>query len=361
MQVLAPHADGAAKRETLDGVQVCRYAYLPAKWQRLAYDGGILPKLRANPALALQVPFLCLAMLVHAIHITRAKRIDLIHAHWIVPQGFVALLVKALSLRSVRVVTTSHGADLYGLGGPLWRHLKRWVLRRADRVTVVSEAMKTLCGEGLGIRRPITVASMGIDCRHTFVPRVEFAARRGVIYVGRLVEKKGVRDLIEAFAVLLRMHPEEHLTIVGDGPEKPALMALTEERGIGGQVVFVGAVAAAEVAKCLNQAKVAVMPSVVAQGGDQEGLGLVAGEALATGCITIVSDLYAIRDLHDEPQLQYPAGDIEQLADRLCFVIEHEREAKVLADRLRAKVVEKFSWENVGGRYRQLINETING
>ena len=355
VHVLAPHVAGAARRETMDGVEVHRFAYLPQHWQRLAYDSGIVPKLKARPALLLQVPFLCLMMLWQALRLVRTQEIDLVHAHWIIPQGFIALLVKALSSRRVQVLTTSHGADLYGLRGGLWRSLKRWALRNADGVTVVSAAMQRVCVEQLGVDRPIVVAAMGIDCQKTFVPKVAHAARSGVVYVGRLVAKKGVADLITAFAQVAPCQPDENLSVVGDGPERAALEALASELGIAHRIQFVGAVEAIQVARYMNQAKVCVMPSVVAEDGDQEGLGLVAGEALASGCITIVSNLDAIQDVHNEPLLQYPAGDAERLADRLRYVYEQPSAAMILTESLRAAVIEKFDWPRVGVRYRELI------
>ena len=100
---------------------------------------------------------------------------------------------------------------------------------------------------------------------------------------------------------------------VGDGIEKKALIQLSQSLNLEKNVTFQDAVKTEELASLFNQAAVAVMPSVVASDGDQEGLGLVAAEALACGCVTLVSDLPAIQDIHDDDFLQFRQANVESL------------------------------------------------
>ena len=355
VHVLAPHTLNAKPTEILEGVNVHRFRYLPVTWQRLAYEGGIAPSLKQNKWLALQIPFLFFFMFLSGLKLVKKYKIDVIHAHWVIPQGFIALLIKRFCSKSIKVMVTSHGADLFSLNNVFLNRLKTKVFARTDYVTVVSQVMKEFCQNNLGVHRVIHVRPMGIDFKNVFLDRVDHAERSGFIFAGRLVEKKGVSYLLQAFAKLVKEKPNEKLLVVGDGTDKQALIKLSESLGLEGNVTFRGAVETAELAGLFNQAAVAVMPSVVAADGDQEGLGLVAVEALACGCVTIVSDLPAIRDVHDDPFLQFRQADVESLYRALIRVLDRPVEARERSKLLRQKVIRRFDWSRVTDEYKTLM------
>ncbi len=355
VHVLAPHTALAARRENLDGVHVHRFRYLPEGMQRLAYDGGIVPKLKQNKWLALQIPFLFFVMLMQSIRLARQLRVDAIHAHWLLPQGLIALLTKRCMRLDPMVLTTSHGADLYSLNTPLLKCLKHYVLQQSDRVSVVSKAMQNFCQSEFKLSRPIQVAPMGIDCHAEFKSIVPFQERRGLVYVGRLVEKKGVHLLLQAFFGLLEHYPEQSLVVVGDGQERRSLELLAQQLNIASKVEFVGAVPPSKVPSYLNAAKISVMPSMIAEDGDQEGLGLVAAESIACGCITVVSNLDPIQDVHNEKLLQFSAGDAQALCARLRYTVENESEALAISERLVKRVEAQLDWNVVTKHYENLL------
>ena len=356
VHVLAPHTLNAKTIETLEGVHVHRFRYLPVTWQKLAYAGGIVPRLKQNKWIALQIPFLFFFMFLSGLKLAKKYQVDVIHAHWVIPQGFIALLIKRFYSKSVKVIITSHGADLFSLNNAFLNRLKAQVLTRADCVTVVSRAMQAFCQNDLGLRRAIHVRSMGIDCKNIFLDRVDHAERSGFIFAGRLVEKKGLGYLLQAFAKLTKERPNEQLLVVGDGTEKKTLMQLSQSLGLEENVTFQGAVATEELASLFNQAAVAVMPSVIAADGDQEGLGLVAAEALACGCVTIVSDLPAIRDVHDDEFLQFKQSDVDSLYQALVRVLDEPAEALRRSKLLQQKVIQRFDWSQVADEYKTLMH-----
>jgi glycosyltransferase involved in cell wall biosynthesis len=258
-------------------------------------------------------------------------------------------------------LVTSHGGDLYALQGRFLASLKRWVLGSADAISVVSNAMAEDCIR-LGIaREKIAVQSMGVDLDSKFTPDDSDASRDGVIFVGRLVDKKGVEHLIEAMSLVTERYPDLRLTIVGDGPLRESLTDQARDIGVLANISFVGSVPNEEVPRYLRAAKIAVMPSVVAESGDQEGLGLVAVEAMGCGCAVVASDLPAVRDTVKDGftgLMARPANGAD-LAEKIARLLDDETYRQMLAERVRHYAIEHFNWQAVGAAYARIIDDII--
>lgn len=358
--VLAPHTAGARRAEHFGDIEVLRYRYCFSGWETLAYEGGILARLRQNRWRYLLVPFLIFGQLVAVTRLVRNRRFAVLHAHWLVPQGLVAAVACAMMKDPPPIVCTSHGGDLYALRGWLAERLKRFVFRRSAAITVVSRAMREYAV--LHGAKPETchVIPMGVDTHNTFTPSPE-ARLDGprVLFVGRLVEKKGCRYLIDAMSAVRQRFPDVVLSIVGSGPEEVALRRQALDAGIGTSVIFHGAVRNEELSAYYGRATVVVVPSVVAVGGDQEGLGLVIVEALSCGRAVVVSDLPATRDVvtNEQTGLLVEPGDSVALAAALIRLLSNpaERTAFGLAGRAFAK--EHFDWDVSSRRYGMLFEQ----
>lgn len=352
--VLAPHCRGAEKHETLgagpETIEVYRYRYAIAAFETLAYEGGLLESVRRNPLKLALVPSLLVAQLLAAIRLHRRYGFDALHAHWIVPQGLVATVFRRLSRRAPPVLVTAHGSDLFALGGRGLDAMKRWVLSRADAVSVVSSAMKSVC-EDNGYASNVAVQSMGVDVDTLFTPPEEPSARSDLVYAGRLVEVKGVEHLVRAMAVLVTRFPGLRLTIVGGGPRRDILEGLAADLGVSDSVEFCGAVPQAELPRYLRQAAIFVMPSM------QEGLGLAAVEAMGCGCAVVASDLPAIADViaDGETGLVAEAGNSGDLAEKIASLLLDDELRDRLAANGRRHAVSCFSWPTVGDRYAGII------
>jgi glycosyltransferase involved in cell wall biosynthesis len=363
--VLAPHCEGAARQEVFSNgehsIEVRRFRYFFAKFESLAYDGGILSRVRQNPLRLLLLPLFLLGQAIATVRLCRSRKVDAIHAHWIVPQGFTVAVLRLLSNRLPPFLVTSHGGDLYALRGRLLERLKRWVLGKADAVTVVSEAMRDYCNEKRIAPAQIHVQSMGVDLVSKFTPGDGKAPRDGLVFVGRLVEKKGVAYLIEAVSILADRYPELRLNIVGDGPLRQWLEDLVVRLGLQDSVKFLGSVPNEAVPDYLRAAKIFAMPSVVAESGDQEGLGLVAVEALGCGCAVVAFDLPAVRDtiINGETGLMARPEDTTDLADKISLLLDDDARRIYLAEAGRRYAIGKFNWTAVGESYANIIGGLI--
>ncbi|WP_019612194.1 glycosyltransferase [Thioalkalivibrio sp. AKL7] len=334
VELLAPHTPGAARAETLEGIPVQRYRYWIPRWQAAAYQGGMTQRLRENPWRLFQLPTFFLSQLwAITRRLRREPAIDLIHAHWLIPQGLIAILARALAgRRHIPVICTSHGGDLFALRGRWMTRLKRWVVSHCDATTVVSPAMVEPL-QALKPRSPPVVIPMGTDLQGLFTPGDNNTARQDkhLVFVGRLVEKKGLSGLLEALA---QFGEDERptLDIIGDGPLRPQLETLARKLDLDSSVHFLGATPHAQLPAHYRKASIAVFPFVEAADGDQEGFGLVIVEAMGCGCAVIASDLPAIRHAIPSPDhgLRPTPGDCHALLRDIRSLLAD----KTLKDRL---------------------------
>jgi glycosyltransferase involved in cell wall biosynthesis len=361
VHILAPHCPGALRQETIecDGntIAVHRFRYILPRWESLAYDGGILMRLRRNPLRMLLVPFFLAAEFLSIARLQRHHKFAVIHAHWIIPQGLLAILYTKLWRNAPPVLVTSHGGDLFALRGILLSRVKSWVLRNAAHVTVVSNVMRAQC-ESLGCDpESITVGSMGVDLARSFTPGDRTQERNGIMFVGRLVEKKGVEYLVRAMSILAKSYPDIRLTIVGDGPDRSSLEALADKLDVGDHIRFTGSIPNDELPEYFRKARIAVMPSIVAASGDQEGLGLVAVEAMGCGCAVVASDLLAVRDavINGKTGLMATPADPDDLAQKIATFLEDPALCERLAQNGRSYAEQHFDWPVVGESYSELL------
>lgn len=349
---LVPHAAGAQARELLDGVEVIRYRYAPEALETLVNGGGIVTNLRRDKWKAALVPAFLIAQAWSAWRLIRKEKIAVIHAHWLLPQGLLAAALQLLPAPRVPYLVTSHGADLYALRGKAMDALKRLVVHRAAAATVVSSPMRSAL-EVIGADvAKVVVRSMGVDLHTRFVPDSSVVRSDSeILFVGRLVEKKGLRHLVEAMPRILSAHPEAKLTIAGFGPEEDVLRGQVASLGLERKVAFIGAVPQAALPALYRRSAVFVAPFVQAASGDQEGLGLVLVEAIGCGCPVIAGDVPAVADLPVE------AVDVcsDSLARAVNDVLAAPGRSREKAEAARAYCVERFSWDSVAATYLELL------
>jgi glycosyltransferase involved in cell wall biosynthesis len=358
LHVIAPHARGIPTEETMDGIPVFRFRYCFEQWETLAYDGGILPSLKQNRLRILLVPLFVLGQLLLAIKLVRKHNYDVIHAHWIIPQGLVALLARPFARAKPAVVLTSHGGDLFALKGTLLTKLKKWICQRADHLTVVSSAMKSrACELGLKKENEIFAVPMGVDSHDMFKPPHDDAQRKGLLFVGRLVDKKGIKYLIESLPAVLEKHPGATLTIIGDGPLKQQLLDSCRELGIEDGVSFLGSLVNQDIPSYLQAAAITVFPSVVTDSGDQEGTPVAIMEAMACECATIVSEYPGARDIIDDDEngLLVAQKSPSELAEKIDFLLESPETRSRLGKSARQKIQQSYDWKVISTMFLSLF------
>lgn len=349
VDVLAPHAPKAARRESLSGVEVRRFRYLlPESQQTVCYEGGALINLRQTKSNWLKLPFLVVAEFLVTLLALARGRYHAINAHWILPQGFVAGLAGILT--RTPVVVTVHGGDVFDLGGGFLTRLKAWSLRRAAIATANSTATRAAT-EDLAPDADVRTIPMGVnvsglpDDIETSKLRAQYRFGTGplLLFVGRLVWEKGVDDLLHAVAQLRTDMPDARLVVVGTGQDRPVFEALSTSLGLEDRVTFTGWVDPSSVPAYMTAADILIGPSKQSETGWREGLGLVFLEAMAVGTPVIATRSGGIPDIVMPGQ---------------TGLLVSENAPDEIADAIRRLGADPGLTERIVARGRDLVNET---
>jgi glycosyltransferase involved in cell wall biosynthesis len=359
--VVAPHAPGLANREIVDGLEIRRVRYFwPARLQCLAYQHeGLFETLRRSRLAFVQLPCLLLALMLELFR--AARNAAVIHAQW-VPTAAIALIVG--TLRGIPVVVSVRGADLNSARkSRVARWLTRAVINRVSYVVTVSDEFRDVLLSELGCRKPVVALYNGVDTAQ-FHPRDRSACRRElglpaatpiVLYVGSLIERKGVACLIEALASgVSATHVEAYLA--GEGPQCASLKALAGRGETRDRVHFLGAVAKDRVYLWMGAADMLVLPSY------SEGRPNVVLEALASGTPVVASAVNGTTELitDGEDGLLFRPGDIAGLRACISRVLAEPELATKLAARGPQRIVSLgLTWSDHGRRLLAIYRETL--
>jgi len=359
--VLAPHARNLRTFERFKGLPVYRFRYFPQAGEVLAYGGGILNRLRNSPIAWCIVPFFLLGEACATLRLLSLKKYSIINAHWIIPQGLSTLLARAALRSRTPFICTVHGGDIFALRDPFSPFIKRCVFRSCDAIVAVSHAVRD-CILAMGISpEKISVIPMGVDLKNLFTPANVHRHEKSLLFVGRLVSKKGIHVLIEALPQVLSRYPDVSLTIVGSGPDEALARHRVKELALETKVHFTGAVPHELLPEYYQSSSIFVFPSIVDPSGDTEGLGLVMVEAMGCGCTVIASDLPAVHDVikDRETGILVQPNDPAALAGKIINLLDNPSECIRIGKAGRDFAAQRFDWSITAQAYYNLIDSLL--
>ncbi|MCC7303165.1 MAG: glycosyltransferase [Bacteroidia bacterium] len=287
--------------------------------------------------------------------IIKKIRPDILHAMYATSYGSLAVYGGMKP-----VVVTALGSDV--LVSPfysrIYQSLLRFVFRKADWLTAMSDPMKeTMISLGAKPEK-ITTVVFGIDTQlfHPGGNRPEAVVR--IISTRNLEEIYDIPCLLKAFRELLGNHPNAFLDLVGDGTLRSQLEQMTTDIGIRDKVKFHGRIPQAEIARLLQRSNVFVSAA------RSDGNNISLNEAMNCGCYCIASDIPANRVWirNGENGLLYPPGDHELLYLALHQAVMGGEKIRVAAAGMNERLIsEKADWNAnmkiVEEKYRELIKE----
>ncbi len=363
--VLAPHATGLPPAWHDDGVEVETFRYAPQRLEVLGYSRSLDADERVRLGAALAAPWYLLAARRAVSRAAGRQPFDLLHAHWIVPNG---LAVGPLA-RRLPVGFGLHGSDVFLAEKTGVRGWTGRTLAQGRFLTGCSpELVDRVCALGFSRDRAVVVP-YGVDTE-AFVPaperrsiwrdRLGIPSRASVVLsVGRMVTKKGYQVLLPPLPELLQRRQDLHVVLAGSGARLEEFRAAAASWS--GRVHFPGAVLRDTLPDLYRAADLFVLPAVHDAKGNVDGLPNVILEAMATGLPVVASGISGIPlAVSDGTEgLLVPEGEPAPLISALDRLIGDLELRRRLGAAARAKAVRELTWDIVAARYRAAYLEAL--
>jgi glycosyltransferase involved in cell wall biosynthesis len=341
--VIAPAFEGL-RDHTIDGIPVKRFRYGPATFEVLTHGEGAPAKLAKNPFLKLVAVSYILAGIWATWRVCARERVDILHVHWPFPHGLMTFLPKWLN--GVRVVSTCHSAEIaMARKSKLSTAVLARCLQASEVNTANSSHTARLVREISGRHAHVLPYGATVKIEPGPTPA---GSEPFLLFSGRLIQRKGVRYLLEAMPRILERHPIK-LVITGDGPLREALEAQAAALKVSRSVEFVGFVTKERLGELFRTCTAYVHPAIHDERGDTEGLGVVLIEALSNRKPVIASGVGGIVDVikDGETGLLVPEKDPEALASAVLRILTNPAEAARLGAQGSAYAARLFDWERI--------------
>ncbi len=363
--VLAPHHFKAEKRERLGNLTVHRFKYFfPEKYQKIAYGAGILKNVKSSFLAKVQIPGFLASQINSANNIIKKDNINMVHAHWLVPQGLIGVMLR--KKYKLPLIVTIHGSDLFPLKSKFFKLMQKNVVENADLITVNSEtARQELISRFPKIRNKAAIIPMGIDL-NMFKPNnvkdkfQKYKNNKIILFVGRLNEQKGIEYLLMALPKVISKIENAKLLLIGEGNYKKDLQKKSGELDIDAYVEFLGPKTHKEVADYYNLADVVVLPSVTSNLGT-ESFGLVLAEAMACGTCVIGSSSGGIKGIIKDNfnGLIFQEKNYNQLSQKIIEVLTNKKLEDMLSRNGMKYSRENYDWKIISKKFLKLYDKLL--
>jgi glycosyltransferase involved in cell wall biosynthesis len=360
--VVAPHHEGLAREEEIGGIRVYRFRYAMERNETLAYRGTMHEQVLGSFCAKITFILFVFSFLFRTLRVIRRERPDILHVHWWMPGGIVGWIASILT--RTPYVLTSHGTDLFIVRNfAILKPLARKIYGRARGIHVISSTLLDILEEfkltdherAHVFPMPVNVAGFTLQRVRTEVPNI--------LFVGRLIERKGVEFLLRACRRLQDTDIRFETTVIGEGPERERLGSLARELGISEKIKFLDFVPHSEIGRYFSNASVLVLPSITDWKKEQEGLGMVVLEAMIARVPVVASDSGGIVDavIHERTGLLVPERDVEGLAEAMKRILTDPAIARTLGDQGHEFAAEKFSQERTGEKTLRMYQNALGG
>ncbi len=297
-----------------------------------------------------------LALATKMVEVVENYSLDVLHVHYAMPFAASAYLARQLLLpRQLGVVTTLHGTDITVLGvAPAFFRITQFSIQSSDRVTAVSRFLKERAEATFAITRPIEVIYNFVDGR-VFAPRKQTSLRlappdmRVLMHASNFRVVKNIPVVIQVFAEV-RKRMAAKLVMIGDGPEKAEAEHLTRELQIERDVLFLGNQDCME--ELLPLADVFLLPS------SSESFGLVALEAMSAEVPVVASNVGGLPEVveHGKTGYLHDPSHVAGFVTSVLRLLGNERERRAMGRRARRVARERFSVDEMVGRYMRVYD-----
>ena len=361
IQVLAPAYKGLKSHE-IDGIKVNRFRYAPAAWEMLTHEEGAPSKMANKPWLQLlAIPYI-ISGFFKCIKICRKFKPDIIHAHWPFPHAYIA--IGAAKLFKIPLVLNFHGAELLLIRKKKWvKPLLKFAIGQAQAVfansSFTASKIKALRDVNVEWSPYGTTLEFGNRNSEFGMEPHPINGKFKILFVGRHIERKGIRYLIEAAKYLPRDQFEIRIVGVGDLTEELKKLASESATPNSAEIIFTGKLSPEALANEYKTANVFTLPAIVDSKGDTEGLGVVLIEAMELGLPIVASNVGGIPDVvvNGVSGILVPEKDPQALASAYKRLAAEPELIKQLLAGSRKRIAESFSWNGIIERQIAVYNK----
>ncbi len=360
--IVTPKLTNSIEEINIPGIQIFRFKFLPFKRLYRYFNYGIFAGFRRNMLLTPLIIPLLYSQFNLARKLIKKNKIKIIHVHWMIPQGLIAVMLK-LCIRKIdiKIIISVHGSDMHYFNDRISLKLKRFILSYVDELTTVSNDLKEKA-KRLGYKKRIHVYPMGVDTvmfspdkRNVSLKKKHSINGPFLLFIGRLSPEKGVDKLIHAMAEIVKIYSDSKLLIIGDGILKGELKTLCELLKLQDHILFTGNLSHNELPAYYATANIFIGPSI------HEGFGLTFAEAASCGCLIISSDLSSIGDIiiQNKTGFSINTEDPQAICDKVLDVLRNKDNYRHIKKQAREHVMRNFDWHIVASKYMDLMQNII--
>lgn len=358
VKVISPYQKGAKRKELVEGIIVNRFRYFfPTKWQKVAYGSGIPTNIKDSFLAKVQLPLFLFSFFLFTLK--EIKHYDLIHCHWSIA-GLIGLIVGKLFRK--KIVLMMHGAEVFVLGNNIFL---KFILKNIDFMisnsTFTEEKTLELCSiknhsvipPGVDINRFYFQNNIPELRKFLEIPKDDIF----ILAIGNFIQRKGFEYLIEAFHIIANQQKITNikLRIGGRGPLKSKYEKIINYYSLESFVDFLGYIKDEEISSYYSEADIFVLPSIIDDRGDTEGLGVVLLEANACQTPIIGSRVGGIPDIIQDGVngLIVKQKNAADLAKKIIKLANDKKLRIEMGENGRKIVEEYFNWDSIS---KQIIN-----
>jgi colanic acid/amylovoran biosynthesis glycosyltransferase len=292
----------------------------------------------------------------------RGRTYDIIHCHW-ARNGERVVFLRDLGLLKGKIVIHLHGYDIGSAIRQKRNKVYQNLFGKGDLFIAGSNYNKEYlislgCDEKKIVRQPV-----GVDCQ-----KFEFKPRRllkntkvKILTIARLVEKKGIEYSIKAVAKVVSRHPDIEYNIAGEGPLREELEHLISDLGAKDKIHLLGELMRNEIIKLMEESHIFILSSVTAKNGDIEEQGVVLQEAQAMGLPVLSTFHDGIPEgvIDGKAGFLVPERDVDALAEKLLYLIEHPEQWPEMGYFGRQFVEENYDLKKINQKMVKIYQELL--
>ena len=354
VHIVTQHNSGIPYEEIMDGIHVHRFRWFePKEFKALVHFKGFMDYLRLITYV--------ISLFFNLIYVFRKFNMDIIHAHSVVPTGFIGVIVAKILRKPILI--TAHGMDISNYeNSPFFKRLITFSLINSNKAIAVSEDLAKKI-ELMGINNNLLTLRNAVDINR-FKPSKNIIMRHSnkikddellILFIGNIEIFKGIFELLEAFQQINSNNKNVKLMIIGGGTKEHKIKNKVSKYNLDDYVIFKGEISPETIQNYYQMADIFTLPSYT------EGLPMVVIEAMACGIPVVGSNAGGIPELVKDNVNGFlvPPKDVEILKEKLEILVDNDKLRKKFGKGALETVDDEFNIDKKVEKLKKIYLEIM--